>query len=267
MSLRRSAAGSAHDVPRQADRNSDAALLRRYHGEGDIEARQTLIRRHMELVERLARRYSRRGEPVEDLIQAGYVGLIKAIDRFDGEFGVALSTYAGPNILGEIKRHFRDRAWTLRVPREIQELKVRLSGVMDGLTVRLGRSPTVDELADAAQTTPEQVVEALESSRAYSAESLSQGAPEEDAADPLESIGAEEEGYGRAENREFLRKGLGRLGERERLILHLRFFEGLTQSEIAKKVGISQMHVSRLIRQSLEQLRGAIGGASARSAA
>src|SRR5438105_2456562 len=149
-------------------RVSDAELLRRYHDEGDVAARQQLIERHVEFVRRLAQRYARRGEQLDDLTQVGCVGLIKAIDRFDGGFGASLTTYAAPNILGEIKRHFRDRGWSVRVPREIQELNVRLTRVIDELTVKLARSPNVDELATATGTSVEQVLEALESSSAYS---------------------------------------------------------------------------------------------------
>src|SRR6476469_2119323 len=158
---------AAGSVP-GAKRQSDAELLRRYHRDGEIAARQALIERHIGFVRRLAQRYARRGEQLEDLTQVGCVGLIKAIDRFDGGYGATLTTYAAPNILGEIKRHFRDRGWSVRVPREIQELNVKLTRVIDELTVKLGRSPNVDELAGATGTTPEQVLEALESSAAYS---------------------------------------------------------------------------------------------------
>src|SRR3954452_11082371 len=156
-------------------RSSDADLLRRYHEHGDVAARQQLIERHVEFVRRLAQRYARRGEQLEDLTQVGCVGLIKAIDRFDGSFGASLTTYAAPNILGEIKRHFRDRGWSMRVPREIQELNVKLTKIVDELTTKLARSPSVVELAAATGATTEQVLEALESSSAYSALSLSEG--------------------------------------------------------------------------------------------
>src|SRR5439155_20518803 len=136
-------------------RLSDADLLRRYHGHGDISARQELIERHVDFVRRLAQRYARRGEQLDDLTQVGCVGLIKAIDRYDGAFGASLTTYAAPNILGEIKRHFRDRGWAMRVPREIQELNVKLTKVVDELTTKLGRSPSVDELAAATPETSE----------------------------------------------------------------------------------------------------------------
>src|SRR3954468_20362069 len=240
---------------------SDADLLRRYHEDGDVRARQSLIERHVAFVRRLAQRYAHRGENVEDLTQVGCVGLIKAIDRFDGHYNVTLATYAAPNILGEIKRHFRDKGWSVRVPRDVQELNVKLGRVVDDLTSRLGRSPSVDELAEATDANPEQVVEALESSRAYSTVSLSERSddPDDDNADPLEALGDEDDGYQLVEQRELLRQGFKTLADRERAILHMRFFLGLTQSEIADRVGISQMHVSRLIRQSVDQVRDELG--------
>ena len=235
---------------------TDASLLRRYHETGDVRARQALIERHLPLVRRLAQRYSRRGEAVEDLAQVGVVGLIKAIDRFDGGYGVSLATYAAPNILGEIKRHFRDRGWAMRVPRDIQELNVRLHRAMDALTTKLGRSPRIEELAAETGTSPEQVLEALESSSAYSTISLSERpGDDDDSSNPLEAVGDDDPAYEQSENRLLLRTTLRHLPARERQILHLRFFEGLTQSEIADRVGVSQMHVSRLIRDSLLRMR------------
>jgi RNA polymerase sigma-B factor len=263
MSSRRSAAGSEPGAKPQSERRasplaaSDADLLRRYHEHGDVNARQELIERHLDFVRRLARRYARRGEQLDDLTQVGCVGLIKAIDRFDGSFGANLTTYAAPNILGEIKRHFRDRGWSVRVPREIQELNVKLTRVVDELTTKLGRSPSVDELAEATGATAEQVLEALESSSAYSALSLSEGPEpdEESGGGPMETLGEEDEHFEQSEQRITLATGIQHLPARERAILHLRFFEGLTQSEIAERIGISQMHVSRLIRNSLDRMR------------
>ena len=237
---------------------SDKALLRRYHEEGDLAAREQLIEQYMSLVRSLARRYSYRGEQLEDLVQIGAIGLIKAIDRFDVNRGVELTTYATPNIIGEIKRHFRDRGWSVRVPRGLQELNIQLSRLIEELTVQHGRSPTIPELAKAASVTDEEVLEALESGRAYSSLSLSAGSGGHDddgELDPLESLGTEEHQYEVSEDRAVLAPGFRVLDERERRILHLRFFEGLTQSQIAQQVGISQMHVSRLIRRSLEKIR------------
>src|SRR3954471_14211818 len=237
-------------------RLSDSELLRRYHEQGDVGARQELIERHVEFARRLASRYARRGEQLDDLTQVGCVGLIKAIDRYDGAFGASLTTYAAPNILGEIKRHFRDRGWSVRVPREIQELNVKLTKVIDELTTKVGRSPTPEELAAATGTSVEQVLEALESSSAYSAMSLSEGPdPDEEGGGPMDTLGEDDREYEISEQRLTLATGIQRLPARERAILHLRFFEGLTQSEIADRVGISQMHVSRLIRDSLDKIR------------
>ena len=237
---------------------TDKALLRRYHEQGDLAAREQLIEQYMSLVRSLARRYSYRGEQLEDLVQIGAIGLIKAIDRFDVNRGVELTTYATPNIIGEIKRHFRDRGWAVRVPRGLQELNIQLSRLVEQLTVQHGRSPTIPELAKAAGVTDEEVLEALESGRAYSSLSLSAGSGGHDddgELDPLESLGTVEHQYEVSEDRAVLAPGFRVLDERERAILHLRFFEGLTQSQIAQQVGISQMHVSRLIRRSLEKIR------------
>jgi RNA polymerase sigma-B factor len=237
-------------------RLDDKILLRKYHEEGDLKAREQLIEQYMSLVRSLARRYSYRGEQLEDLVQIGAIGLIKAIDRFDVDRGFELTTYATPNIIGEIKRHFRDKGWAVRVPRGLQELNVQLSRLMEQLTVQLSRSPTIPELAKASGSTEEEVLEALESGRAYSSISLSTGGGDgEDDLDPLESIGSEEPQYEVSENRAVLAPGFRALDERERMILQLRFFDGLTQSQIAQQVGISQMHVSRLIRRALEKIR------------
>ena len=252
---RRSAASS------EKAREEDRALLRRYHEAGDTTAREELIERHLPLVRSLARRYAGRGEALEDIEQVGAIGLIKAIDRFELEREVSLATYATPNIIGEIKRHFRDKGWAIRVPRGLQELNVRLSQLLERLTVELERSPTIPELAEAAGVTEEEVLEALESGQAYTTVSLSapSGGGEDGELDPLESLGELEHEYEVSEDRAVLAPGLDVLDERERRILHLRFWEGLTQSQIAAQVGISQMHVSRLIRRSLEKVRVEIG--------
>ena len=236
---------------------TDRELLKRYHERGDLAARERLIEQYLPLVRSLARRYSYRGELLEDLVQVGCIGLIKAIDRFDVDRGVELTTYATPNIIGEIKRHFRDKGWSVRVPRGLQELNVKLSRLIEDLTVQLERSPTIPELAKAAGVEEEEVLEALETGQAYTTLSLSAPAAGDENADldPLESLGEEELEYEVSENRAVLAPGLRVLDERERRILQLRFFEGLTQSQIAQEVGISQMHVSRLIRRSLEKVR------------
>jgi RNA polymerase sigma-B factor len=237
--------------------NSDTTLLRRYHEDGDLRARAQLIEQYMALVRSLARHYSYRGEQFDDLVQIGSIGLIKAIDRFDLDRGVELTTYATPTIVGEIKRHFRDRSWAMRVPRALQELNARVSALVDELTAQQGRSPTVSELAAAAGTSAEDVVEAIELGRAYFLVSLSAGGFTEDGEviDPLESLGGVDPAFALSEDRVVLEPGLDALDERERTIMHLRFFEGLPQAQIADRVGISQMHVSRLIRRALQKIR------------
>jgi RNA polymerase sigma-B factor len=234
-------------------------LLKEYHLNGDTRAREQLVQRHMPLVRAIARRYAGRGEPVEDLEQVGAIGLIKAIDRYDldREVQVPLTTYATPNVVGEIKRHFRDKGWAIRVPRGIQELNAKMARTIDRLTVKMGRSPTIAEIATELETTPEQVLEAMEAESAYSTVSLSSGPSGEDGEmDPMEAIGTEDEEFERTEERASLEPVLGSLPDREREILRMRFEEGMTQTEIADSVGISQMHVSRLIRKSLVQMRG-----------
>src|SRR5229473_5671971 len=204
------ARGSASRRRSRVVAENDKALLRRYHERGDLQAREQLIEQYMSLVRSLARRYSYRGEQLDDLVQIGAIGLIKAIDRFDLSRSVELTTYATPNIIGEIKRHFRDRGWAVRVPRGLQELNVKLSKLVEQLTVQLGRSPTIPELAKAAGVEEEEVLEALESGRAYSSLSLSVGSGgvegDEDL-DPMESIGSEEHEFEVSEDRAVLAPG------------------------------------------------------------
>jgi len=250
---------SVRERPRDRSRSrDDQLLLKRYRQQGDFEARRLLIERYMPLVRSLARRYVYRGEQLDDLIQIGAIGLIKAIDRFDVERGVELTTYATPNIVGEIKRHFRDKIWAVRVPRGLQEMNALLAKRSSELTGSLGRSPSLGELAQAAGLREDQALEALQSGRAYASLSLSPGLSGDDEVDPLEALGVLEPAYERAEDRALLQPGLAVLDERERRIIDLRFFEGLTQSQIAERVGISQMHVSRLIRRALEKMRLAL---------
>jgi RNA polymerase sigma-B factor len=233
-------------------------LLHAYKAEGDTAARDQLIADLMPLVRSLALRYVGRGEMLDDLIQVGSIGLINAIDRFDPERGVELTTYAVPTILGEIQRHFRDKAWAVHVPRSVKELNVRLARLLDGLTAELGRSPTIEELAKAADAEEEQVIEALESANAYSVRSLSAPFDDDSQASLPELIGEEERGYEGVEDGALVEAGLEGLDERERRIVELRFFQGLTQSQIAAEIGISQMHVSRLLRRALHTMRGRI---------
>jgi RNA polymerase sigma-B factor len=231
----------------------ELTLLECYHRDGNLEARRELVERMMPLVRHIARRYANRGEPLDDLVQVGAVGLIKAVDRFDVDRGVKLSTFAAPNIAGEIKRHFRDRGWSIRVPRDIQELNAKLTQAVDRLTVTLGRSPNIAELAEATKSTEEEVLDAMQGAQSYSTVSFEEPIGENRTA--LELLGEEDEEYLTAERRVLLSGGMRALAAREQTIMRLRFFEGLTQREIAERVGISQMHVSRLIRRSLEDMR------------
>jgi RNA polymerase sigma-B factor len=233
----------------------DRELLRRYHEGGDASAREALVQRHLPLVRSLARRYAGRGESLEDIEQVGAIGLIKAIDRYELSREVALTTYATPNVVGEIKRHFRDKGWAIRVPRALQELNGKMGPTIERLTARLGRSPSIAEIAKEFQTTPEQVLEAMEAGSAYAPQSLSAGPDGDSELDPMETIGTVDEEFARTDERTSLEPALELLPEREQLILKLRFEEGLTQTQIAEKIGISQMHVSRLIRRSLERMR------------
>ena len=233
-------------------------LLRAFHERRDLSARDRLIEDNLPLVRAMARRYAGRGEQFEDLVQIGTIGLIKAIDRFDLERGVELQSYAIPNIVGEIKRHFRDRSWAVHVPRRLKELNSKLTSLIDELSRTLGRSPTIAELATAAGVETEEAIEAMEAGQAYSALSLSIPVgddPDTELGDILADSG---NAFGEADDREFLARGLGSLDERERQIIQLRFFDGLTQSQIAQEVGVSQMHVSRLIRRSLQKMRSEI---------
>lgn len=220
-------------------------------------ARDALVEQHLALVEHLARRFRNRGEPYDDLVQVATIGLIKSVDRFDLERGVEFSTYATPTIVGEIKRHFRDKGWAVRVPRRLQELRLSLASATGELSQRQGRAPTVAELAAHLKITEEEVLEGLESANAYSTLSLDAGdSSSGDEPMPVsETLGVEDEGLEGVEYRESLKPMLERLPPREKKILMLRFFKNMTQSEIAAEIGISQMHVSRLLARTLAQLR------------
>jgi RNA polymerase sigma-B factor len=218
--------------------------------------REELVTSHVGLVEHLARRFKDRGEPLDDLVQVGMIGLLKSLDRFDVERGVEFVTYAAPTILGEIKRHFRDRGWAIRVPRHLQEIRLALAAATQDLTHELQRSPTTKELAERLGTSEEEVLEGLEASYAYSTYVLDPAAdPESDAPALVDVLGEEDTGLVGVENRESLRPLLAELPARERRILTLRFYGGMTQSQIAAELGISQMHVSRLLAKTLAQLR------------
>jgi RNA polymerase sigma-B factor len=231
-------------------------LLCRWHEDGDRAAREEIAERMLPLARSLARRYVGKGEPLDDLEQVASLGLLKAIDRFDVTRDVRFATFAVPTIAGELKRHFRDRGWMLRVPRDVQELSARVVRSRETLTRELGRSPTVTEVATALGAGVEQVLEALRAADAYRMMSLDE--PLAEGAGALDAIGGDDEGYELVEHRVLLRLGLEGLGEREREIVRLRYYEGLTQREIARAVGVSQMHVSRLIRRSIEAMRDSI---------
>jgi RNA polymerase sigma-B factor len=221
--------------------------------------RERLVEQYIGLVEFLARRFKNRGEPLEDLVQVGTIGLLKAIDRFDLEREVEFSTYATPTIVGELKRHFRDKGWAVRVPRRLQELHLELTKVVGMLGQELGRSPTVAEIAEACSTDEETVLEGLEIAQAYNFTSLDAPIESDDGGSTsfADQLGEQDEHLENLEYRASLAPEITKLPERERTILHLRFFKGLTQSEIADKLGISQMHVSRLLNRTLMQLREA----------
>ncbi|MGW2638800.1 RNA polymerase sigma factor SigF [Streptomyces sp. NPDC001348] len=219
------------------------------------ELRNQLVRMHLPLVEHLARRFRNRGEPLDDLTQVATIGLIKSVDRFDPDRGVEFSTYATPTVVGEIKRHFRDKGWAVRVPRRLQELRLSLTTATAELSQQHGRSPTVHELAEKLAISEEEVLEGLESANAYS--TLSLDVPDTDDESPAvaDTLGAEDEALEGVEYRESLKPLLEDLPPREKRILLLRFFGNMTQSQIAQEVGISQMHVSRLLARTLAQLR------------
>ena len=232
------------------------ALIEAYRA-GDESVRDQLIERYMPLVKNLAARYSGRGEPHEDLIQVGSIGLLLSIERFDTSREVQFTTYAVPTIVGEIQRHFRDRAWALHVPRRMKELSVRISRTVQTQTADLGRAPTIAELAAMTGASEEDVVEALQTSEAYSTRSLSQPLGHDGDDETMQDVlGHDDRGFAEVEDMVLVEAGLDALDERERRIVELRFFDGLTQSEIAAQIGISQMHVSRLLRRALITMRG-----------
>ncbi len=219
----------------------------------DPKVRDQLVTAHLGLAHQLARRYANRGEPYEDLVQVASLAIVKSVDRFDPDRGVEFTTFATRTVIGELKRHFRDKGWAVRAPRRVQELYLELGKVTETLNQELGRSPTVAELASATGATEEAVLEALEAGQGYRTSSI-------DATDRNEEtlashIGGEDASLDTVEDRELLAPAIAELAPREQLILQLRFGQGLTQSEIAARVGISQMHVSRLLAASLERLR------------
>lgn len=219
----------------------------------DKRLRDELVETHLGLAYQLARRFSNRGEPYDDLAQVAAVALIRSVDRFDPERGVEFSTFATRTVIGELKRHFRDRGWAVRAPRRIQELYLELGHASESLAHRLGRPPTVSELAETIGSSEEAVLEALEAGQSYRTTSID--APDRQEGTVANRLGEVDTGFGGTEDRMVLAIALAGLGERERDILRLRFVEGLTQSQIADRIGVSQMHVSRLLTASLGKLR------------
>jgi RNA polymerase sigma-B factor len=235
-----------------------------YARTGDIVLRDQLVASYMGLASYLARRFANRGQPLEDLTQVAALGLLKAIDRYDPGLQIEFSTYATTTIVGELKRYLRDKGWAVRAPRRMQELYLNLSQVVDRLGQELGRSPTIAEVASEMEVSEEEVLEALEAGQAYRFASLDAPKPDGESSEPISStLGGEDEELTRAELRATLAPLLDKLPSRERQVVHLRFFEGLTQSEIARRLGISQMQVSRLLARSVAQLRSIAEGAEA----
>jgi RNA polymerase sigma-B factor len=249
---------TAEQAPGPEEQLADErTLLRRYARDRDPAVREELARRFMPLARRLASRYRGDREPFEDLVQVASLGLVKALDRFDPERGVAFSSYAVPTILGELKRHFRDRGWSVRVPRDLQERIAKVERATARLPGKLGRVPTVNEIAEYLELEPEEVLEAMQAGQAHHAMSLdAQQQTEDGEGIPLtERVGSEDPGFDTVEYGVAIEDAVQSLSERDRTVLHLRFVEDLTQTQIAERVGVSQMHVSRILRAALERLR------------
>ncbi len=239
------------------DKDRTRELFRRYKEEGDEEAREQLIVSHVNLVRYIAAKFKNRGEPLDDLIQVGTIGLIKAIDRFDPSRGLEFTTYATPTIMGEIKRHFRDKGWTIRVPRRLQELSAKVNTVTDELTAELQRSPSIDEIAARLGTTPDEVLEAMESSSAYSSVPLEgQGGTEEDDAPAvIDRYASVDNDLEASDDRMILEDVISEFPEADQQAIRMRYLDGMTQVEIAKKLGISQVQVSRMLRRALRRIQ------------
>jgi RNA polymerase sigma-B factor len=235
---------------------ADRTLLMHYRRSGEDATRDELVERFLPLARQLARRYARPGEPIDDLFQVASMGLLKAIDRFNPELGYAFSTFAVPTIVGELKRYFRDTGWAVHVPRPIQERIGQVNRAVNELSRDLGRSPSPSELAERVGASTEEVLEALEASKAFDAVSLDmpRGGGDEGSA-YAETVGEHDERFEMVEYNAVIGPTMAALPDRDRLILRLRFERDLTQSEIADRLGISQMHVSRIIRRSLDRLR------------
>ena len=238
------------------DKARTRELFRRYKDEGDEDARSQLIVNHLNLVRFLAAKFNNRGEPLEDLIQVGTIGLIKAIDRFEPERGLEFTTYATPTILGEIKRHFRDKGWSVRVPRRLQELSAKVNQATDALTQQLQHSPTVDEIADYLGVTADEVLEAMESGEAYSSVPLEgTGSDDDDSVSVIDRFGQEDADLKASDDRLLIEDVLSEFTPKEQQVVRLRFIDGLTQAEIAQRLDISQVQVSRLLRRTLKRMQ------------
>jgi RNA polymerase sigma-B factor len=246
-------------APSKFERESD--LIYRYCRDGDREAREALIRQFMPLARDLARRYAYTGESLEDLVQVAYLGLVKAVDRFEPDRGVRFTSFAVPTILGELKRHLRDRGWAVHLPRGLQESVLALNRATEKVTKKLGRSPSTREIAAELGWSVESVLEALEATNAYEATSLDacvgneNGRPTDTV---IDTIGADDDGYERIAAHDLVTSALGRLPAQEREAVELRFGTGLTQREIGERIGVSQMQVSRLLRRALERVKQAM---------
>ena len=242
------------------DKQKTRELFRRYKEDGDMEAREQLVMSHLNLVRFLANKFKNRGEPLDDLVQVGYLGLLKAIDRFDPDRGLEFTTYATPTILGEIKRHFRDKGWSVRVPRRLQELSAKVNQATDELTNQLQRSPSVAEIADYLGSSVDEVLEAMESSSAYSSVPLEGGGSGEDDESPsvIDHYATEDPDLAASDDRIVLEQAIADFSPREQEIIKMRFEQGLTQVEIAEREGISQVQVSRLLRRALRRLQDKI---------
>lgn len=242
------------------DKEKTHELFRRYKDEGDVEAREKLVMSHMNLVRFLANKFKNRGEPLDDLIQVGYLGLLKAIDRFDPSRGLEFTTYATPTIMGEIKRHFRDKGWSVRVPRRLQELSAKVNQATDVLTTELQRSPKIEEIAEYLDASVDEVLEAMESSSAYSSVPLegTGNNDNDDAPSVLDRYATEDSALNFTDDRLIIEEALKGFSPREREVIDLRFLQGMTQIEIAEQLGISQVQVSRLLRRTLKKIQDKI---------
>ena len=253
-----SAARSTERSDERFDRERARTLFRQFAENRDPAIREELVLAHINLVRYLAARFANRGELPDDLIQVGTLGLIKAIDRYDVGRGVEFTTYATPTIIGEIKRHFRDKGWAIKVPRRLQELNLAVNRSVEKLAVELGRSPTVHDLSEHLGASDEEIIEAQELGQAYNLLSLDTELGQDGdarSATLLDYVGSEDGGFSALEDRSGLERGFTVLDRRERVIIFLRFFENLSQADIAKRMNVSQMHVSRLQQRALAKLQ------------